>query len=238
MNQHEQIQKNTFNRAASILSSSYRVTRNHTRKLAKALEPLVQKQKSPLQILEIGVGTGVHASWINTHHPMIEYHGIDIAHSLLSVCHDRLEQEKKVHLYTCSGESLPFHDKSFDHVFMVSTLHHMEHPQRCVSEAGRVLKQGGTLAIVEPNRIFPTNIKQMILYPSVEKNVRLMTKQNFLKWFRSAGLSNAEVTPLLYTPPVPQLFSPLYDRLDSLIYKIPLLRWGSIMITGCAIKPR
>ncbi|HUA12639.1 MAG TPA: class I SAM-dependent methyltransferase [Solirubrobacteraceae bacterium] len=46
------------------------------------------------------------------------------------------------------AEQLPLADRSFDAAMLVSMLHHTEHPERAISEAARILRPGGRLAIV------------------------------------------------------------------------------------------
>ncbi|RYZ66412.1 MAG: class I SAM-dependent methyltransferase [Proteobacteria bacterium] len=48
------------------------------------------------------------------------------------------------------GEKLPFEDASFDTVINVQVLEHTPHPQRLLSEIGRVLKPGGVLILSAP----------------------------------------------------------------------------------------
>jgi SAM-dependent methyltransferase len=52
------------------------------------------------------------------------------------------------------GQVLPFPDSVFDAVFLLHVIGHVEGPHQVVSEAYRVLKSGGTLAILTPNRRF------------------------------------------------------------------------------------
>ena len=45
---------------------------------------------------------------------------------------------------------LPFKDESFANIYLVDVLHHLECPLKFLSEAQRVLTQGGRLIMVEP----------------------------------------------------------------------------------------
>jgi SAM-dependent methyltransferase len=53
------------------------------------------------------------------------------------------------------AHALPFEDASFDTVIALAMLHHVASPSRVIREMHRVRRPGGTLLIVEPNRLNP-----------------------------------------------------------------------------------
>ena len=61
------------------------------------------------------------------------------------------------------GEELPFEDASFDVVHSKDSLHHMDSPERALSEYRRVLKRDGAALIVEANRYNPVFYPHMTL---------------------------------------------------------------------------
>jgi ubiquinone/menaquinone biosynthesis C-methylase UbiE len=63
------------------------------------------------------------------------------------------------------GESLPFPEGSFDHVVMTLILCSVSDPARVVSEASRVLKDGGTLVMMEHQ--LPKGWHQAILFKAI-----------------------------------------------------------------------
>jgi len=71
---------------------------------------------------------------------------------------DWLESAKKVkveHLITYTpfnAEKMPFEDYSFDAVFIMGALHHIDNKKETLKESKRILKSGGVICISEPNR--------------------------------------------------------------------------------------
>lgn len=53
------------------------------------------------------------------------------------------------------GERLPFPDASFDGAFVNEVLEHVTDERRSLAEIVRVLKPGGVVAVMSPNRWFP-----------------------------------------------------------------------------------
>src|SRR5207244_7548860 len=54
-----------------------------------------------------------------------------------------------------SAEALPFGDAAFDGVFLNEVLEHVADEYRALLEIRRVLRSGGHLAVMSPNRWFP-----------------------------------------------------------------------------------
>jgi SAM-dependent methyltransferase len=60
-----------------------------------------------------------------------------------------------VRFAAASSEALPFRDGSFDGVFLNEVLEHVADEAHTLREVHRVLRPGGTLALMSPNRWFP-----------------------------------------------------------------------------------
>ena len=58
--------------------------------------------------------------------------------------------------FSCaSSEELPFHDERFDGVLLNEVLEHVGDERATLAEIRRVLRPGGVLAVMSPNRYFP-----------------------------------------------------------------------------------
>ena len=106
------------------------------------------KLKPGDSVLEVGVGTGIHAQELLK---MVDadYTGVDISKKCIAISKKRLP--KKVKLMVANAEDLKFKDDSFDAVFCSGTLHHFNDQEKGLSEMVRVTKKGGMIYINTPN---------------------------------------------------------------------------------------
>jgi SAM-dependent methyltransferase len=102
-------------------------------------------------VLEIGYGSGVFQYELarRTHRAV----GIDV-HDKGAVVRDQLRKDGiDVALLQASGVTLPFRDRSFDAVVVVSALEFMPDPGGCLAEARRVLHPGGRFVCLRPREL-------------------------------------------------------------------------------------
>jgi ubiquinone/menaquinone biosynthesis C-methylase UbiE len=101
------------------------------------------------QVLDIGCGTGVltrvMARWPNVETVV----GVDPAASLIGEARKLASNLTNVTFQEADGRSLPIEDRAFDVVVFDSTLSHVPEPERALSEAYRVLRAGGRLAVFD-----------------------------------------------------------------------------------------
>ena len=107
--------------------------------------------------LEIGCGSGYNAALLScatrrliaTDLPdsSVESHslGISVAKDLLGTL-----GAKNVRLVSCSGETLPFGDDTFDFIFSSSVLEHIDDKKAALKEMLRVVKPNGRVIFVIP----------------------------------------------------------------------------------------
>lgn len=114
---------------------------------------LKKKARTGLTILEIGCGTAEILGVLPT--PMA-YTGIErSAYAVESAKARRQSSNPGARFVVGEAARLPFRDGEFDFVLMLYTLEHVADPRESLSEAVRVLKQGGGLIILAPNLEFP-----------------------------------------------------------------------------------
>jgi SAM-dependent methyltransferase len=121
------------------------------------------------RLLEIGCGEGA-----NLHHLRDEgalRFGVDFSCEKASFARNATGAAT----VTADGARLPFADGGFDAVLIRDVLHHVPAPADVLAEARRVLKPGGRLLLVEPNRNSPLIWAQAALIPAERAVLRSTT---------------------------------------------------------------
>lgn len=100
-------------------------------------------------LLDIGTGTGrileIFADRIR------RGVGIDLSNDMLSVARSNLEGRGYKHIHVRKGDmyQMPIEDNSFDLAILHMVLHYSDDPVEVICEAGRVLRNGGRLVVVD-----------------------------------------------------------------------------------------
>ncbi len=103
------------------------------------------------RVLEAGCGVGAQTVILAKNCPGARITSVDISAVSLEQAKALIARESvsNVQFQRADIFNLPFADGSFDHVFICFVLEHLAEPQRALSEAHRVLKQGGTVTVIE-----------------------------------------------------------------------------------------
>lgn len=98
------------------------------------------------EVLEIGHGQGcdlLHAASAGAN-----VHGIDLTPNHHEICKRYFAAlNLPVDLHLGNAGDLPFSSESMDYVYSLGVLHHTDNTVRCISEAYRVLRRGGTFTM-------------------------------------------------------------------------------------------
>ncbi|MCZ7546927.1 MAG: class I SAM-dependent methyltransferase [Anaerolineae bacterium] len=115
--------------------------------IARALVALVQEfgaaRRSAPRVLEVGCGTGRWLAALQAVTP----HGYGLDRSTGMLMQAR-RQSARFHLARGRAGRLPFPGGAFDVVYCVNALHHFDQQRAFISEARRLLRPGGALAVV------------------------------------------------------------------------------------------
>lgn len=117
-------------------------------------------------------------------------------------------------------EVIPYPDASFDFVSAVCVYHHVPSPsrERLTAEVARVLKPGGTFAIIEHNPYNPVT-RAIVSRTPVDADAVLLRPGGAKKLLRSQGFSVSGVEYFLYMPE--RLYRTI-GALEAALRRVPL----------------
>ena len=99
-------------------------------------------------VLDVGCGTGTLLLQLGRQAPNAQLFGVDASAGMLAQARRSLVGQR-VELRSGNACRLPFPNAAMDLVIMASVLHYLRRPSCACAEACRVLRPGGTLAIVD-----------------------------------------------------------------------------------------
>jgi ubiquinone/menaquinone biosynthesis C-methylase UbiE len=102
-------------------------------------------------VLEAGCGVGAQTIILARNNPDTKITSIDLEEDSLHAARDRVSSEgfRNVTFHQSDIFHLPFEDDSFDHVFVCFVLEHIPDPVEALRCLRRILKQGGTITVIE-----------------------------------------------------------------------------------------
>ena len=102
-------------------------------------------------VLEAGCGVGAQTVILTKRSPGACFTSVDISEESLQQAKDRLLAERvgNVNFEIQDVNALTHANESFDHVFVCFLLEHIRDPLKTLLELKRVLKEGGTMTVIE-----------------------------------------------------------------------------------------
>lgn len=98
-------------------------------------------------VLDVGCKKGHLREILREEHQHVRYVGLDISETVLGTIGDPGDEFKQCDVM----EGIPYGDGSFDVVFCLELIEHVENPTLLVSELKRVVKRDGTIVLSAPN---------------------------------------------------------------------------------------
>ena len=99
------------------------------------------------KVLDVGCGKGRLGYFLLKQQPDIKMVFSDVSAEAKKYLQNQTFVE-------CSMASMPFPDESFDKIFCLHVLAHFKEGEQGIREAFRILKKGGKLMIITPNRYY------------------------------------------------------------------------------------
>jgi 2-polyprenyl-3-methyl-5-hydroxy-6-metoxy-1,4-benzoquinol methylase len=184
--------------------------------------------------------------------------GVDVIEERILQARKREKDYPAVEFFHLTNDDLPFPDASFDGVMMNEVLEHVTDEAHTLREIFRVLRPGGHLVIMSPNRWFPfeghgmhigqrvfsfpipilpwlpSNIGQQFMYarnywPSEMRN--LVNDAGFAVWKLDFVWPVFEVWPWLPQPVIHQ-----YRKFLPIIERVPFVRRFGVSVFLAAQK--
>jgi SAM-dependent methyltransferase len=158
------------------------------------------------RVLEAGCGIGAQTVILARNSPGARITSIDISEDSLKRAQEKVRQEGITNVTFRQGDifHLPFEPESFDHIFVCFVLEHLADPQRALGQLRPLLKEGGTITVIEGDHgstfFHPENkdahraIDCLVELQRRSGGNALIGRQLF-PLFTGAGFSNVHVTP-------------------------------------------
>jgi len=129
-----------------LLNKSPRLYRFYRGLFEDVLGPLARGR-----MLDVGAGTGIYFDALSSYATEIE--ALDSSEDMVRSAALYCEASGLSHIHprVGSADALPYEAASFDTVISLDTLHHVPHLGRVLAEVARVLKDGGSFLVFEPN---------------------------------------------------------------------------------------
>ena len=140
-------------------------------------------------LLEIGCGGGADLEIFSKTKEIKEITAIDLGENIEKLV-ERYEKRKDIKIRRGNALSLDFDDKKFDVIYSYGVFHHTSDPIKCISEAQRVLKNGGTLFLY-----LYSSHEDMLL-----KRVGIFLEKIIMKFFGYIPYSLQNLISILLSP--------------------------------------
>lgn len=203
-------------------------------------------------VLDDGCGNGILFEYVRQRGLVVDsLYGIDLSIGMLKYAKKRHESVRGANgeVLRADAQRLPFADATFDVVYARSLLHHLPDPAGGAREMARVLKPGGTLVALDPNRTFLSALPRLLArqgehFDDDHKNFALSELVGLLG--PDLSLEHIEFMgylayPLLGFPdlldfgrvlPLDAL-APALLRIDELLARVPVVKrlaWGVALV--------
>jgi len=117
------------------------------RRIVQLIEEALLNEKSLGNVLECGCGTGYFTKAIASNARNVV--ACDISNEMLEVARVQLREFKNVTIQKADCRNTSFPAESFDSVFLVNLIHVVDNPLEHLRESHRILRDKGTLIVVD-----------------------------------------------------------------------------------------
>lgn len=176
-----------YNKIASNYDQTFdgKFTRGFKTELAK-----VMHLERGYRVLDVACGNGTLLKLLSEK-TNIDAYGVDISENMIK---EAKTKYPKMKFCVTNSAKLPFEDDIFDIISVCAAFHHFTEPAAFISEAKRVLRQGGFIFIADP--YLPPVIRHCtnLILPWLNMgDVKIYSRSEFQGFFQKAGFVNISV---------------------------------------------
>lgn len=146
-------------------------------------------------VLDIGCGGGAALGRASPHMARGKLFGVDYSPVSVSLaCENNAVDigSGKMHISEASVESLPFEDMTFDRIYTIESFYFWKEPLNALHEVYRVLKNGGSFAIIADiynnGRLSYQTLENVARY-----NMNNPTAEEFRQYLETAGFCDVKI---------------------------------------------
>lgn len=170
------------------------------------------------KLLDAGCGWGRSLMGLKRKFPFLKITGVDIVEELLELG-KRITADMNltnIDWHQASLMNLSFEDNYFDNIISTRVLHYMLEPSKIIEELLRVLKPGGRMIIIVPNKLNPI---LRVLY-----HTKIYSAKDMKHWFPKHKANIIRTGTIGFVPPFKSLrrFA-ILEKLDVIFQKTPLI---------------
>lgn len=185
-----------------------------------------------VRLLDAGCGWGRSLFAIKKKFPMMNVTGVDVTEKLLDLGSNIA---KRLNISGINWKhsnllNLKINDSQYDYIVSTRVLHYIDEPAMAIKELLRVLKPGGVMKVLVPNKL---NLLLYFMY-----HTKLYSPKNVASWFKDCNVEILQSASIGFIPPFKYLrkFTVL-SKLDPFFQKIPFINLcGGLAF--CIVKKR
>jgi SAM-dependent methyltransferase len=158
------------------------------------------------RVLEAGCGIGAQTVILATNSPRAFITSVDISADSLRRAEGMIRKGGMANVTFCQGDifHLPFVPGTFDHVFVCFVLEHLSEPQRALEQLCLLLKEGGTITVIEgdhgsaffhPESRFAQKTIDCLVRLQHDAGGNALIGRELYPLLRSAGFDEVQVSP-------------------------------------------
>lgn len=185
----------------------------------------IKPPKPSDKLLDAGCGWGRSIIGLKRKFPTLDVTGVDVVEELLELGKNIT---KKININNVNWKKetvvhLSFDDNYFTNIVSTRVLHYIVEPQNAINELLRVLKPGGRMIIMVPNKL---NLLLRISY-----HTKLYSAEDMKSWFPTCKVNIIKTGTIGFIPPFKHLRNAIFlEKLDVILRKIPLInKFGGLV---------